>query len=254
MGLPAVTIAEAKQLAGGGYGKTLLRMCASYVVPICWPKSIDAEGVHLTNGTAFFVKTPQAVFAVTAAHVVLEFLQAKARDPRTICGLVDSETEIDLAQDLIGIGRNIDIATFRISERIISKFDKHPLTAWPPKVPKIGQGLLYAGFPRQNRARRGPREFSFGLTAGGTPVDHVDDAKVVTSINRDELVDTLGLGLPPDDFDFGGMSGGPVLAIVETGVVSWALAGVIYEGSRLGGGLLYGARATYIQDDGTLAG
>lgn len=252
--LPDLTIQQAKDLAAGGYGKTLLRTAGSYVVPICWPQSsIDREKIRLSNGTAFFLKTPRAVFGVTAGHVIRKFLQANALDPRIRCGLLDSETEIDLQRDLIAIGSNVDIATFRVSERTIAKLEKHPLTAWPPRVPKIGQGLLYAGFPGQTRERRGPREFSFGLSTGGTPVDHVDDVKVVTSVNRDELVDTLGLGLPPEDFDFGGMSGGPVLAISETGIVSWGLAGVIYEGSRLGGGLLYAARATYLQDDGTIS-
>lgn len=253
MSLPPLTVDQAKKLAAGDYGKTLLRATANYVVPICWPLSIDEKGLHLTNGTAFFVKTPRAVFAVTAAHVVREFLKDKERYPRTPCGLVDTDTQIDLPGDLIAVGEGVDIATFRVSESIISKFEKHPLTAWPPKVPKVGQGLLYAGFPGQNRERRGSHEFTFGLSTGGTPVDHVDDVKIVTSLNRAELVDPLGRGLPPEDFEFGGMSGGPVLAVVETGVVSWGLAGVIFEGSKLGGGLLYAARATCIRDDGTIA-
>jgi hypothetical protein len=255
MSLPELTIDQAKELAAGGYGKTLLRTAGSYVVPICWPKSsIDQESIHLTNGTAFFVKTPQAIFAVTAGHVVREFLQDKARDPRITCGLVDSETAIDLQRDLIAIGTNVDIATFRVSESVISKLEKQPMTGWPPKTPQIGKGVFYAGFPGQVRQRLAPREFSFGLCSGSGVADHVDLQKVVTSINRDDLVDTLGHGLPPEDFDFGGMSGGPVLALIETGIVSWGLAGVIFEGSRLGGGLLYGARATCLQDDGTISG
>lgn len=254
MPLPAVTIEQARKLAAGDFGKEMLRSVGAYTVPISWPKSIDTDGgIHLTNGTAFFVETPKALFAVTARHVVTEFQQAKARDARVVCALKDSDTQIDLTGDLIAIGRSVDIATFRVSERIISTLGKRALAAWPPTVPKIGQGLLYAGFPGQTRERRGPREFSFGLSLGGTPANHVDDKKVVTNVNRDDLVDTLGLGLPPEDFDFGGMSGGPVLAIVETGIISWRLAGVIYEGIRLAGGLLYGARATVIQDDGNIS-
>ena len=39
MPLPELSIAKAKELAGGGFGKTILRTAGSYVVPICWPKS-----------------------------------------------------------------------------------------------------------------------------------------------------------------------------------------------------------------------
>lgn len=253
MSLPPLTIDQAKDLAAGGFGKTILRTAGSYVVPMTWAKSLDPQGVHLTNGTAFFVRTPRAVFGVTAAHVVKQFLQDKAHDPRTVCGLVDSDTEVDLQRDLIDIGRTVDIATFRVEEGVISRLNKQPMTSWPPKTPQIGKGVFYAGFPGQVRERQGPREFSFGLCSGAGIADDVDAEKIVTSIKRDELVDTLGYGLPPEGFEFGGMSGGPLLALMETGIVSWSLAGVIYWGSTLGGGILCAAHATCLQQDGTLS-
>lgn len=200
-----------------------------------------------------FLKTPRAVFAVTAAHVIRGFLEARALDPRLACGLLDSETLIDLDKALIAIGTRVDIATFRVSEGVIAKLNKQPLTAWPPQTPQVGKGVFYAGFPGQVRQRLAVREFSFGLCSGAGVADHVDSQNIVTSINHDDLVDPLGHGLPPEDFDFGGMSGGPLLAVIETGIVSWGLAGVIFKGSSLGGGLLYGARATSIQEDGTIA-
>lgn len=254
MALPPLSFVQAKELASGPYGATLLRTAGSYVVPMCWPKtSIDHEEVELTNGTAFFLKTPQAVFAVTAAHVIRGFLEAKELDPRLACGLLDSDTLIDLDRDLIAIGSNVDIATFRVSESVIAKLNKQPLTAWPPQTPQVGKGVFYAGFPGQVRQRLAVREFSFGLCSGAGVADHVDSQNIVTSINHDDLVDPLGHGFPPEDFDFGGMSGGPLLAVIETGIVSWGLAGVIFKGSNLGGGLLYGARATSIREDETIA-
>jgi hypothetical protein len=128
------------------------------------------------------------------------------------------------------------------------------MTGWPPKTPQVGKGVFYAGFPGMVRESLGPHNFSFGLCSGGGVADCVDDKQIVTSINREELVDTLGHGLPAEDFEFGGMSGGPVMALIETGVVSWSLAGVISQGSRLMGGILIGARATCLQDNGTLRG
>ncbi len=48
----------------------------------------------------------------------------------------------------------------------------------------------------------------------------------------DQVTDVYGRGLPPRNTEFGGMSGGPVLTMLEkAGIVSRALAGVIYESS-----------------------
>ena len=51
-----------------------------------------------------------------------------------------------------------------------------------------------------------------------------------TLIEREQLMPALGQGLPPENFDFGGISGGLMLMVVESTLRSWALAGVIYQG------------------------
>lgn len=253
MSLPELTHDQAKALVSGGYGKETLRNVGRYVVPICWPLSPDDGGERLTNGTAFFVKTPEALFAVTAAHVVRAFLEQKEAVFGALWAtLKDMDAVVDLPHELIAIGKKADIATFRVTERVIAKLGKHPMTGWPPKIPQVGKGVVYAGFPGTVRQRTAPREFSFGLVSGGTVADSVTETRIVTSIGRDDLVDTLGHGLPPEDFDFRGMSGGPVLAVVETNVVSWSLAGVISEGTSLLGGILFADLATCIQADGTI--
>lgn len=149
MSLPELTYDKAKALAGGDYGKETLRNVGRYVVPICWPKAIDAGGVVLTNGTAFFLQTDRALFGVTAAHVVRAFLEKKGEMPNTVCGLVDSETPLDLERDLIAIGRCVDIATFRVKERVIAFRGKQPITGWPPRTPQRGKGVMLA-FPGQS--------------------------------------------------------------------------------------------------------
>lgn len=254
MSLPPISEAEARRLASGGYGQTLLRLAGSYVVPIAWPKRVNHEGVHLTNGTAFFVQTPRALFGVTAAHVVNKYIADSSRDRSIVCGLLDSDTPLDLPSDLIAVGRNVDIATFRVHESTIAKLHKQPISVWPPRIPQEGKGVSYAGFPGDTRIRKNVREFEFGLCSGAGLADDVQAGRIVTSIDRPNLVDTLGLGLPPENFDFGGMSGGPLLMLIETEIVSWKLAGVIYQGSTLGGGILQAAHATCVNEDGTISG
>lgn len=59
----------------------------------------------------------------------------------------------------------------------------------------------------------------------------VSEIDISTLIERRHLIDVLGGGIPPEDYDFRGMSGGPMLSVIETAAIrSWALAGVIYEG------------------------
>jgi hypothetical protein len=253
MALPDLTHEQAKELAGGPFGAETLRNAGRYVVPICWPVSVDRGVIQLRNGTAFFVKTPRKVFAVTAAHVVRGFMEHKAQVPDAVCGLLDSETPIDLERDLIAMGRRVDIATFQVSERAIAKLGKQPITAWPPRTPQVGKGVVYAGFPGMARERTAPREFAFGLVSGATVADSVSETRIISVVDQGDLQDPLGHGLPPSDFEFGGMSGGPMLAVIETGLLSWALAGVITDGGSFLGGMLFADRATCIQDDGTIA-
>lgn len=50
-------------------------------------------------------------------------------------------------------------------------------------------------------------------------------------VERNNLIDVMGDGLPPENYDFRGMSGGPMIMVIETATLrSWSLAGIIYEG------------------------
>jgi hypothetical protein len=73
-------------------------------------------------------------------------------------------------------------------------------------------------------------DFSFYLAMGA--VENVSDSDISWHKPPNEnLQDTLGLGLPPPEYNLAGMSGGPVTALFESpsGIASWALAGIIYE-------------------------
>ena len=64
-----ITEEEAKDIVRR-MGKPTLEFAASIVAPIYWPVR-NADGTVIArNGTAFFLKTDQTVFGVTAAHVI----------------------------------------------------------------------------------------------------------------------------------------------------------------------------------------
>jgi hypothetical protein len=70
-------------------------------------------------------------------------------------------------------------------------------------------------------------------------------------IERDIVGPTLGLDLPAPGYDLAGMSGGPMLALVQgEAVIGWRLAGVIYSCSREIGEIVVAARAEFIGADG----
>lgn len=248
MALPALSIEEAKKLAAGSYARTLLENLATYVTPISWTIRVDGDILKLTNGTAFFAKTPRAIFGVTADHVVDGFLAAKAANPRTICHLLDNEFALDAA--VMSRGRTADIATFKISETIVAKLGKQ-FTPWPPMVPQAGKGIMYAGFPGAERLQVARREFSFGLHGAVSIAHSIDEEKITTVVDHSSIVDAIGHGLPPECYDIGGMSGGPMLTVVDAGLISWRLAGVITDGLAMAD-ILYATRADCIDDDGNV--
>jgi hypothetical protein len=78
---------------------------------------------------------------------------------------------------------------------------------------------------------------------------------------RPYLIPLLGSGIPPENFDFRGMSGGPMLGVVESTLRSWALVGVIYQGPNTsldpneaipGLEIIRARRAHFILPDGQL--
>lgn len=75
-------------------------------------------------------------------------------------------------------------------------------------------------------------KISFGAAPGGGVASSVSDKDICSLMDRESVIPVLGRGVPPDDYDFGGISGGPMLAVVEgrAGLRSWWPAGVIYEG------------------------
>jgi hypothetical protein len=64
----------------------------------------------------------------------------------------------------------------------------------------------------------------------------------------------MGLGLPDEGFDLGGISGCPVLALKESnaGIISWEPVGVGFCASREIGEIFLSHHISFINPDGTL--
>lgn len=260
--------AEAIRIMTGGLGRAELELATSFAMPLYWIYR-EAAGFRVRNGTAFFLDTGEAIFGVTARHV-FEQMRADRRRHDVLATQISTgpgvSADFDGPNRIIDEDERIDIATFRIEPEQIKRSGKTVLrghqAAWPPGPPQQDRGVYYSGYPEVEVLWQAPDEVNFGAAPGSGVASSVNDHTVSTQIARERLIAVLGGGLPPENYDFSGMSGGPMLTVVQGALRSWRLAGVIYEGPNLqstverpgieGLEIIRARRADFINADGTL--
>jgi hypothetical protein len=190
------------------------------------------------RGTAppFFLDVGAGQFAVTASHVIdglRNLRETQGAGPPRLAGNGTS-IPLDWDERVIDAHSGIDIATFRVERSEVAALGKQVLTGyqkqWPPEPPMERCGIYYSGYPGVGTRRPSSREAVFGATPGSGIATSISEKDVSTLIERQHLFPVLGGGIPPENFDFGGISGGPMLMVIQGGLRSWALAGVIYQG------------------------
>lgn len=248
----------------------LMHAAASICSPLWWKSRNDDGHWDVHNGTAFFLRTEAALFGVTAAHV-LEGQSGwrwhqKNREctPLRLTGSRSTTLELDWNVRAVDANLDIDIATFMITEAEISTIGQNIFTStkepWPQKN---GEWVSYCGFPGKGVRTTAPAERTFGAAVATGKVASVNDRDVHVQLERQDLVPVMGRGLPPTDFDFGGISGGPLIRNFLTSEKEpfRVLGGVIRQGRGApdelgqfipGFELITARRADFLNDDGTL--
>jgi len=245
---------EALALAKGPLSGEILRLAASYVQPLFWLTGPTGTG-PMRSATTFFVDAGQGVFGVTAGHVFDAYVAHK-RDGGGACHVGMQGLTFDLETRLIDRGRAVDIATYRLRPAEVGRLGatiRHEPN-WPPERPRPERGVFYAGYPAAGRKLVGERTIEWGLYGAAGISTSVSDESIVCQMDRDNLVEVLGLPIPEVGYDVGGLSGAPLFAFWESSMVFWKLAGVIHEG---GGVMFEHVRATHadrIRIDGTIDG
>ena len=203
---------------------------------------------------------------MTAAHVLEECKRARRSGRVISVQLGDGTLDLEDRNSVIAFDKAIDIATFRISEAEVAALGKTVLRGaqrqWPPLPPQPGRGVYFSGFPGIETICTSSREVCFGAAPGGGIASSVSEYDISSQIERKHLLAVLARGLPPENYDFGGMSGGPMLTVVESSFLrSWSLAGVVYQGpnpspdssSAIAGlEIIRARRAHFILPDGSL--
>jgi hypothetical protein len=260
--------AEAVRIMSGGLGRAELELATSFAMPLYWIYR-EGDGFRARNGTAFFLDTGHAVFGVTARHVISKMRQDSsdhlilATQLSTNPGVIVDFNDVNR---IIDEDAGIDIATFRIEPDQIKKSGKTVLRGhqpnWPPAPPQQGRGVYYSGYPEIETIWEGPDEVNFGAAPAAGVASSINEHTVSSQISREHLIAVLGLGIPPENYNFSGMSGGPMLTVMEGKLRGWRLTGVITEGPNhqdtedrpaiSGLEIIRARRAEFINADGTL--
>ncbi|MEZ5998058.1 MAG: hypothetical protein R3B98_05135 [Hyphomonas sp.] len=236
---------------GNAYRHYLSRSCA----PIYWFSRKGRPNFNsMRSGTVTIVETPDRLLGITAAHVIAQLLEDEEAEKQTVLIMNSQLTTIDV----IDIDDRLDIATFGIDENTIETIGKAvtPLTYWPPQPPLEGRGILLAGYPgisRQSKyvsANKGAIEWGL-FTAIGIS-GRVTDDQILWRVARENTVPHPTIPDLPLNAELGGISGGPVISLMERGGVHFCvLSGIVSEASAQLE-LVVAKRADFIQANGKI--
>jgi hypothetical protein len=204
--------------------------------PLIWHDRTERWPKRLHGATCFFLRFEQGMVGVTANHVISSYESAVASNPNTVCQLRNSPT-FDLSATIIGRDAARDIATFAVSDALVSQIDAIPLDcrgSWPPPEPKKLWPLSACGFPEAESMRIAKPDRAGEFLAWGS-------LAVVEYVTPDEILITYGPtiakpstwapNLPPIGFNMSGCSGGPVLAHgTRNGLHRWFAVALIAAG------------------------
>jgi Trypsin-like peptidase domain len=255
-----LTDTEAIALARGDFGRAALEAVSHFAAPIFWIYADQSDQLLVNNGTAFFVDAGAGPFVVTANHVFQSARRATSQNRMRFCGLMPDSLdgqirdalEFNFEERLIGYSSDHDIATFRMTSSELSQIRSNILSVWPPVIPQCSRGIVLAGYPGHERRLEANGILSFMVYPVLALATTVSDRQISCQFDREFCVQVSGFQTPPPNYETGGMSGGPVLTVIDhEGLQHWALGGVISEGSATFD-LIYASRADCLRADGTI--
>lgn len=242
---------DAIALARGPYAATVEGAVAGSIAPFLWRERDEEGHLKLRNGTVFFISADRT-FMVTADHVFAAYLNARNEFGQfSRCQL--GNLRFDPEDRLIVRSATLDIATFSITPEEIRKTgDGKFAMSFHTMNPQIGKGVFFAGFPGLARLRLSEREIESGIFTALTVADNVNAREISGHFDREYQVDKPGRPTAQEGYDIGGVSGGPLVTMVDSANLSyWRLGGVMTEFST-SLEIFYATRADFILTDGTL--
>lgn len=246
-----ITVERARILLAGDLGYAYRDFLQASCAPLFWFRSGQENPTILSNGTLTFAQTPERVIGVTASHVVRAYERHKQEAPvhLQLMGVnIENLNVIDLSE-------RYDLATISLDPELLGAFEKNiaPITLSRHRVPEENRGIMLAGYPCSQRLEPKAFEANFGLFTAIGIARRVTDEQITWVVERENLIDHPTIPQPPPFFDFGGISGGPLIGSFETAnhIVYHELSGIISQASsRLEN--VIAKRVNRIRDDGTI--
>lgn len=254
----SITEEGAKRLISGQLGDVYRDILKSCCVPIFWGYNEISNFKILYNGTLTLVKTAERLLGVTAAHVIQKY-QKDLKDNNNNKVILRLMNEIIQNLEIIDCNEELDLVTISINKNIYDRntsmrsFGKEvtPLEMWPPQAPKEGCGIIFAGYPGNDKLYS-DEGVNFGLFTGIDIARTVNHDQITCWIQRENLVINSG-GVPtlPENYNFGGMSGGPLIGWFESSnyITHYCLSGII---SQACGDYIIAKRADFIRPNGSI--
>jgi hypothetical protein len=247
-------IPQAAFAAANAVSEHLLRV----VRPLFW----QVNQRILNGASAFILRFEERYVAVTAEHVIEQYLSALNAHPSLICQM--GECSVSPREALIGRSQGLDLATFEVNPAMLPAMGAEAIdcrSCWPPPVVHKGDTLTLAGYLDNHRSEVALGYYAHEAWGGHGLVDEVSPRNILTIYS---LADTLparaGVPQPPLRLNLSGCSGGlGVLVRKVGGQLVWVPVGVIYRGSgaESSGDLaefdqIYLRPLSFIRPDGTI--
>jgi hypothetical protein len=242
---------QAVALTRGPYATTVENAVSACIAPYLWRERDENGDLKIRNGTAFFVSAGRT-FMITADHVFAAYLEARNKFGEFArCQL--GNLRLDPEDRLVARSTRLDIATFLVTPGEIARTAGGRFAmSFDPMAPQRGRGVLFAGFPGVARRRLGEREIENGIFTALTVADNVSDREISGHFDREYQVDKPGRPTAPQGYDIGGVSGAPLVTMVESAnLCYWRLGGVM-TGFSKSLEIFYATRADFILPDATL--
>ncbi len=221
------------------------------------------------NGSASFLNLGVRTFAVTAAHVLEGWRVGRSNagaQNAYLAGIDRAVVLADFEDRIIDEDREMDLATFSIADEEVRVLGRSVVyggqAGWPPPPLERGQGIGFSGYPGAETYIDG-KGLVFSSASQGMTITSLNDRDVLCQIERDKIAGVIGRGVPPENFNFGGISGAAMFArgVRQSGIICWLFAGVVIQGPNTnldpnmsieGFELIRGRRSHFIKADGSL--
>ena len=217
-------LAHMRHLASIGYLPTLETIAKRMSAPFWWLDPDLPRGIR--GGTICFVHTGARLLGVTAAHVHTEYLARRAVVPGLRCQI--GGHSFNPEERLIALDPELDVATYGLSgvQVTAALADTHYAPKWPPDV-NDEDAHVVGGWP-WTLSEQGDGEVTHSFLHFIAKLSSVSTRQMGIVTYTSTSIPWGGNSLPLGT-NLGGMSGGPVYRMSESGFAVLTLVGTIYE-------------------------